>query len=420
MIETTYAQRTPASAERMARARACMPGGNTRTFGFLRPHPPAFERALGPYMWDLDGNRYVDLVGNGMSLIHGHAYAPVVRAVQDQVARGSAWPGSSAPQLELAELLCDRVATADHVRFVNTGTEATMLAVKLARRVTGRPLVLKALHAYHGSYDDLEAGLLGAPEIPGRTLLAAFGDVEDFARVLAEHGEQVAAVIVEPVMVTGVHTPPPPGFLPAVERLAKEAGALAILDDCIMFRLAVGGSAERFGLAPDLTCLGKWIGGGLPVGAVAGSAELLSILDPGSAAPLYHGGSFNGNVLGCAAGAVAVRDLTAERIAAMERTAGELAEGLRERATRAGVPLRVIHEGSSMGLYVLDDDGMIDFERLALLHCAAMNHGVYFGSGGEVALSTAIDDAVLGFTLDAFEQALGAVAGALRDGAGRR
>jgi glutamate-1-semialdehyde 2,1-aminomutase len=158
------------------------------------------ERGEGPYLWDVDGNRYVDLVYNGLSLIHGHAFPPVVDALGAVLARGSAWPGASSEQIEFAEALLKRVKSADLVRFTNTGTEAGMLAVKIARRATGRPLVLKAWAGYHGSYDDLEAGLAGQGPIPGRTALADFGSVQSFERALSSFGSEVAAVVLEPVM----------------------------------------------------------------------------------------------------------------------------------------------------------------------------------------------------------------------------
>jgi glutamate-1-semialdehyde aminotransferase len=202
-----------------------------------------------------------------------------VQALTQALTRGTAWPGASDAQIEFAELLCARIG-ADAVRFANTGTEATMLGVKLARSVTGRPVIIKGWHAYHGSYDDLEAGLQGQAEVPGRVALARFGDLASYAAALERNAGQVAAIIVEPVQYTGLVTTPPPGFLPALRDLARDAGVLFVLDDCLMFRLAEGGSAQRFGIDADITCLGKWIGGGLPVGAVLASSELMSVFDP--------------------------------------------------------------------------------------------------------------------------------------------
>ena len=206
-IEETYRARTPASAELLARAKESLPGGLTRNFGYFPPYPVVHQRGQGPYLWDLDGNRYVDLNYNGLSLIHGHAFPPVAEALARVAPEGWAWLGTSRPQVEFAETLKSRIAIFERVLFTNSGTEAGMLAVKLARAFTGRPLVLKARGGYHGTYSDLEAGLHGQGEIPGHTLLAEFNDIASIERVLAAHGGKIAAVVLEPVMYTGVVMP---------------------------------------------------------------------------------------------------------------------------------------------------------------------------------------------------------------------
>jgi glutamate-1-semialdehyde 2,1-aminomutase len=286
-----------------------------------------------------------------------------------------------------------------------------MLGVKLARAVTGRSLIVKAWHGYHGSFADLEAGLEGQGEIAGRAALAGFGDLDSYAAVFERHAGEVAAVIVEPVQYTGVVTPPPDGFLPALAQLAREAGVLFILDDCLMFRLAEGGSAERFGIAADITCLGKWIGGGLPVGAVAASAELMDHFDSPGPNGLYHGGSFNGNLLGSVAGAIAVRDLTAAAIDRIDAYGDRIRAALESAAAEAGLPLRTSGVGSAFGVYVLAEaDGEIDTTASSLLHLAAVNHGIYYGSGGEFGLNTALDDAAVDRAIDGLVAAIGDVA----------
>jgi glutamate-1-semialdehyde 2,1-aminomutase len=394
-VEREYTRRTPASARLMQRASACMPHGVTRTLSWFAPYPVVFDRGSGAQLYDVDGNRYVDLFSNGLSLMHGHAYGPIEEALSGALPRGTAWPGTSDAQVAFAELLCRRVPGAEQVRFANTGTEATMLAVKLARYATGRQVVIKAWHGYHGSYDDLEVGLQGQGEMPGRVALATFGDLDSYRAALERNRGEVAAIIVEPVQYTGVVTPPPEGFLPALRELAREAGVLFVLDDCLMFRLAEGGSTERFELGDaDITCLGKWVGGGLPVGAIAASAELMAIFDPDPAAEgaLYHGGSFNGNPLGMIAGAIAVTDLTAADIARIDAQADALRADIAEAARESGVAVRTQGLGSAFGLYVLGEDDEIDWRATSLLHLAATNHGVYYGTGGEFGLCTALDD----------------------------
>ena len=412
-IEAQYIARTPGSQQLMERASRSMTRGLTRTLSWFAPYPVVFEHGSGAIISDADGNDYVDLFGNGLSVIHGHAYPPIVDALTSALRRGSAWPGASDAQIDFAELLCARVPGAERVRFANTGTEATMLGVKLARVTSGRSLIIKAWDAYHGSYDDLEAGLNGQGEVPGRVALAKFGEIDSYRDALERHPGQVAAIIVEPVQYTGVVTAPPEGFLSELRELARDAGVLFIIDDCLMFRLAEGGSAERFGIDADITCLGKWIGGGLPVGAIAASAELMDVFDPLGPAPLYHGGSFNGNLLGSVAGQVAVRDLTASEIDRLDGIADAIRAAIDEAAGDAGIAVRTSGIGSAFGLYVLEEPGgEIDWDASALLHLAAVTHGVYYGSGGEFGLCTALDDSSVELAIDGLRGAIADVAAA--------
>jgi glutamate-1-semialdehyde 2,1-aminomutase len=401
-LEEAYRRRTPRSAQAMERARRYMVRGITRGWGYHRPYPLVAERGEGPYLIDLDGNRYVDLANNGLSLIHGHAFPPVVAALGAAVQRGSGWLVASEEQIAFAQMLCERIAAFERVRFTNSGTESGMLAVKVARAFTGRPAVLKAVDGFHGSYDDLEVGLYDRPEIPGRAYLAPFGDAEAFERRLAERGDEIAAVVLEPLMFSGLVTTPPPGFLARVQDAARRAGALFVLDDCLMLRLAYGGSAERYSLAPDLTFLGKFIGGGMPMGVLGGRAEVMDVLDPHGEGGrvLYHGGSFNGNLLSCVAGRVSLEHLTAATIAAMDERAVSLRAALLAEAAALGLPLEVVGDGSVMGVYVTDTlerhDGIFSAgEATQLLHLAALLNGVFMGPGGEVALSSATSGAAL-------------------------
>jgi glutamate-1-semialdehyde 2,1-aminomutase len=415
-IEAAYVGRTPTSEQLMERASRSMNRGLTRTLSWFAPYPVVFAQGSGAVLRDVDGNDYIDLFSNGLSLMHGHAYAPITAALESALRRGTAWPGSSTAQIEFAELLCTRVPGAQQVRFANTGTEATMLGVKLARAATKRPMIVKAWHGYHGSYDDLEAGLHGQGEMPGRVALATFGELETYVEALERHRGQVAAVVVEPVQYTGIVTTPPGGFLSQLRDLCRQAGVLFVLDDCLMFRLAEGGSAERFGIDADITCLGKWIGGGLPVGAITASAALMELFDPLGSDPLYHGGSFNGNPLGSVAGMIAVRDLTRAQIQRLDSLADRMRAAIHEAANAVGLPIRTSGIGSAFGLYVLQEPGgEIDWEVSSLLHLAAVTHGVYFGSGGEFGLSTALDDGTAAAAIDGLRNAIADVAAAGAD-----
>ena len=276
-----------------------------------------------------------------------------------------------------------------------------MLAMKIARAFTGREAVLKSIDGFHGSYDDLEVGLYDRPEIPGRVYLAPFGDAEAFERQLDEHGSEIAAVVLEPLLFSGLVTTAPPGFLARVQQAAQRAGALFVLDDCLMLRLAYGGSAELYSLTPDLTFLGKFIGGGLPMGVVGGRADAMDVLDPHREHPLYHGGSFNGNLLSCVAGRVSLEHFTGDTIAAMGERAQGLAAALAGEAATLGLPLSIVIEGSVMGVYVTDTlerhegNTFNAGEATQLLHLAALTHGVLMGPGGEIALSSVTAGAAL-------------------------
>jgi glutamate-1-semialdehyde 2,1-aminomutase len=412
-IHTEYERLTPGSAELMARAARSMPRGLTRTLSWFDPYPVVFDHGSGANVFDVDGNRYIDLFNNGLSLMHGHAYPPVEKALREALERGTAWPGTSDAQVEFAEMLVARIPGAEQIRFANTGTEAMMVAVKLARHVTERTLIVKAWHAYHGSYDDLEVGLLDRGEMPGRVALATFGDLDSYAELLERHRGEVAAIVVEPVQYTGVVTPPADDFLPRLRQLADDAGVLLILDDCLMFRLAEGGSAERFGFEADITALGKWIGGGLPVGVVSAPAEMMTYYDRHPERLLYHGGSFNGNLLGMVAGAIALRDLTPAAIDRVEAKGESLKADIAAAAQACGLHVSTPGVGSVFGLYVHDGpDGEIDVAASSLLQLAAVTRGVYYGSGGEVGLSTALSDEQLAEASAAIAAAVADVAAA--------
>lgn len=414
-VEQEYLRRTPSSAAAMERARRYMVRGLTRGWGYHRPYPIVGQRGEGPYLFDIDGNRYVDLVNNGLSLIHGHAFPPVVGALGEAVKRGSGWLVPSEDQIEFARLLCERIEIFERVRFTNSGTESGMLAVKVARAYTGRPAVLKAIDGFHGSFDDLEVGLQDRPEIPDRAYLAQFGDVESFEAKLARHGEHIAAVVLEPLMFSGLVTTAPAGFLLAVQEAARRAGALFLLDDCLMLRLAYGGSAERYSLSPDLTFLGKFIGGGMPMGVLGGREEIMEVLDPHREQPLYHGGSFNGNLLSSVAGRISLEHFTAQTIAEMDARALSLAADLQAHAQELGLPLSIAGEGSVMGVYVTEtlerlDSNFAAGEPTQLMHLSALNHGVLMGPGGEIALSSTTSGEALDLAREGLRAALSDVA----------
>jgi glutamate-1-semialdehyde 2,1-aminomutase len=408
----TYLRRTRESAAAHARAESVLPGGTSRQAGYWPPYPLIFERAEGPFLWDIDGNRYFDLINNYTAMVHGHGYAPIVEAVRHQAGRGTGWAGGNLGQLALAEAIVARVGAADQVRFTNSGTEAGALAFTIARKLTGRTKLLMARYGYHGSLLEFETGSFGR-EGPA-TLLADYNDLASFERVLAEHGSEIAAVFLEPVLGSGGVVSGDAPFLRGVEAAARRAGALFVLDEVLSLRFALGGVQGEVGLAPDLTMFGKLIGGGYPVGAVGGARELLKIFDPADL-KLFHTGTFNANPVTMAAGLVSLDHLTGERIAAMAAAAKTLKDGLARAAAKAGLPLSVTHHGSCLNLYfseqaprssVVRKDG----ELLGAFHIAAMNHGLFVAPRGMIALSTVMTPAHLAEILERAEAAMAAVA----------
>jgi glutamate-1-semialdehyde 2,1-aminomutase len=364
----------------MRRATEVMPGGNTRTTAHYPPFPLAIDRADGQFVWDADGNRLIDLLLNYTSLVHGHRYAPVMEAVAAVLERGTAWPAASPEQVDLAGALCRRIRSVERVRFCNSGTEAGLLAVRIARRATGRRLLLKAVEGYHGSYDELDSG----PE----TLTAPYGDTTAFLEQIDRHGAELAAVVLEPVLSSGGVITPPPGSLRDIAAAARTAGAVFVLDEVVTLRLGVGGAQAAAGIDPDLTMMAKLIGGGFPVGAVGGRADLLEHLDPRRADALQHSGTYNGNLVTCAAGYAAVSALTAEAIDRMGTQGRRLADSLEAAAGRHGIPVSVGLSGSLVNLRGSES-------LRAAIHLLALAHGLYIAPRGMLTLCTVTTDALI-------------------------
>lgn len=402
-IESTYLERTPGSHEFGLRAEAVMPAGETRASGYHAPYPLTLVRGDGPRVWDIDGNEYLDLICNYTSLAHGHNYRPIVEAATKAVASGTAWPARNPHQVELAELLVDRVASVESVRFCNSGTEAAMLALQVARAATGRTKLLLAQGGYHGSH---EAFVASGRQAWDNTLTAPWGDAAAFEAILSDRGDEIAAVFLEGA--PGGVGAAPADFLPRVQAAAARAGAVFVLDEVITFRMSTGGYQRTLGVTPDLTMFGKLIGGGFPVGALGGRRDLVNLLDPRKGI-FNHSGTFNGNPVTTAAGVVSVNELSAERIAIMEGQAEELDAALRRAADTLGLGLAVRRIGSLLHLSLGANETELAREPAranALFHLAAMNRGVYLSARGLMALCTVLTDTDLAATTERLGEAL--------------
>jgi len=355
------------SDELFSRARKLIPGGvnsPVRAFGAVGGTPVFFARAAGAYLWDVDGRRYVDYVGSWGPMVAGHSHPAVVAAVQAAAANALSFGAPTQAEVELAETLCRLVPSLESVRLVSSGTEATMTAIRLARGFTGRSLIVKFEGCYHGHADALlvkaGSGALtfgnpssaGVPaEVVAHTAVLSYNDIPGIHKFFKDQGKQVAAVIVEPVAGNMNLVLPERGFLEALREECARHGALLILDEVMTgFRVALGGAQARFGIKPDLTTLGKVIGGGLPVGAVGGRRDIMDKLAP--LGPVYQAGTLSGNPVAVAAGLATLKLVEQagfqEKIEATTRL---LVEGLAAEAKRAGVAFSAQSIGSMFGLY---------------------------------------------------------------------
>jgi glutamate-1-semialdehyde 2,1-aminomutase len=374
-----------------ARALELMPGGvnsPARAFGAVGGEPIFFERAEGAYLVDLDGNRYLDYVGSWGPMILGHAHPHVIAALQAAIPRGTSFGAPTLAENRLAEMIVAAVPSVEKVRLVNSGTEATMSAIRLARAYTQWPLIVKFAGNYHGHVDSLlvaagsSAATLSAPDSPGvtaatarDTLVLEYNDVESVEAAFAAHGPQIAAVIVEPVAGNMGCVVGSAAFLQALRTLTREHGALLIFDEVMSgFRVAYGGAQALLGITPDLTTLGKIIGGGLPVGAYGGRAEIMDHVLP--AGKVFQAGTLSGNPLATAAGIATLEVLRdTDPYDQLERLSSRLAAGLQAAAQAAGVACTVGRCGAMLTLFFSNQP--VTGWRMAA-QCDTRRYGRYF------------------------------------------
>jgi len=418
------------SAALFDRAQAVLPGGvnsPVRAFRAVGGTPFFVAHAEGARLTDVDGKSYVDYVCSWGPLILGHAPAAVLAAVRDAAARGWTYGAPCPAEVELAELVRARMPAVEMLRFVNSGTEATMAAVRVARAATGRELLLKFDGCYHGHGDGflVKAGsgvaTLGLPDSPGvpasvagLTLTAPFNDAAAVEELFRRRGAEIAAVIVEPFVGNVGFIPPEPEFHPTLRRLCDRHGALLIFDEVMTgFRVAAGGAQQRLGIRPDLTTLGKIVGGGMPVGAYGGRADLMRLVAP--AGPVYQAGTLSGNPVAMAAGLATLTATAAPGFyETLERRTARLVAGIADAARRRQVPITVGHAGSMWGAYLAPgpirnyaEAKATDTALFARWHRAALARGVFLPpSAFEAAfISSAHTDADIDFTIEHLDAA---------------
>jgi glutamate-1-semialdehyde 2,1-aminomutase len=412
----------------MANARELFPGGvnsPVRAFSGVGGEPFVVARGKGARIWDADDNEYIDYVLSWGPLVLGHAAPAVLEALRETMANGTSFGIPTGLEVRLAELVQQRMPHVEMMRFVSSGTEATMSALRLARAATGRDLLLKFDGCYHGHGDSflVRAGsgvaTLGLPNSPGvpdalaaLTLTVPFNDIAATEAIMRQHGDRIAAIFVEPIVGNAGFIPPDAAFLPALRRLATERGALLVFDEVMTgFRIAFGGAAEYFGVTPDLTTLGKVIGGGLPVAAYGGRRDLMALVAPSG--PMYQAGTLSGNPLAMAAG---IATLTPGVHAGIAQRTRALVEGLRHVAARRGVPFTADSAGSMFGFFFraepvrsYADARSADVELFRRFFHAALDRGVYLAPSAFEAgfVSAAHGDHEIALTLERLDEALG-------------
>lgn len=419
------------SEDLFQRARAVMPGGvnsPVRAYAAVGGTPKFIERGSGACVWDVDGNRFVDFVMSWGPLIHGHAFGPVVTALERGAPYGSSYGAPTAAEVELAETLVRCVPSMEMVRLVNSGTEATMSAIRLARAATGRDRIVKFAGNYHGHADALLARAgsgsltLGVPTSPGvpesvvaQTSVLPFNDPDAVEQAFGERGEEIAAVIVEPIAGNMGVVPPVPGFLETIRRTTAKAGAMFIADEVITgFRVALGGAQQRLDFTPDLTTLGKIIGGGLPVGAYGGRHGLMEMMAP--VGKVYQAGTLSGNPLATAAGLANLLPLQEPGFyVRLDALTQRLANGLRRAADAAEVPVTVNAVTGMLTLFfsdgqvtTLDGAQRSDTQRFARFFHAMLDRGIMLPPSQFEAwmISSAHTEEVVDETIAAAEKSL--------------
>ena len=413
------------------RALKIIPGGvnsPVRACKSVGADPLFIDRADGCMIYDADGNGYIDYIGSWGPMILGHRHPAVIEAISDVLGRGTSFGAPTDLEIQLAEMVIEAVASVEVVRMVNSGTEATMSAVRLARGVTGRDLIIKFDGCYHGHADTLlvaagsgvaTLGIPGSPGVPEdvarHTLSLPYNDVQAIKQVMDEKGDQVACVIIEPVAGNMGLVPPQPGFLQTLRELTEKNGALLIFDEVMTgFRVAYGGAQALYGITPDLSCFGKVIGGGLPVGAYGGKKDIMSQVAPQGS--VYQAGTLSGNPIAMAAGIATLKQLKKEGFyETLAENSNRLVVGLADAAQKAGIPARADNVGSMLGLFFsdhkitsFDDAKTCDLEMFSAFYQGMRRQGVYIApSQFEVLfLSAAHTDEHIDATISAAEKVM--------------
>lgn len=423
-----YLTMTPKSAQLYERALRALPGGNTRTTVFFQPYPFYFDHGVGCRIYDLDGNERIDFINNYTSLILGHAHPKVTGAVRDQLSRGASAAAPSELEVRLAEAIKSRLPSMELLRFTNSGTEATMHAIRAARAFTGREKIAKFEGSYHGTHDyaavDVSAaGAIGSgtetknagiPAAVAATIVSLpLNDREGVERIVSHHRNDLAAIIIEPVVGAGGILLPEDGFLQFLRDITRPWGIVLIFDEVISVRVGYNGAQGHFRVTPDLTTLGKIIGGGFAVGAFGGRADIMSLFDPRQPNHIGHGGTFNAHPVTMAAGLATLEELTPPAYDRLAKMGADLRSKLLVLFRSVGLSAQVNQLGSLFNIHFTDRPvtnyaSALSGDRRLLrdLYVAALNHGIAFTGRGMGCLSTPMGTREVDAFVDATRQSL--------------
>jgi len=427
-IMDRFTQRTVRSRDYDTRAKERLPGGDTRAATYFAPYPAYMTSGSGCYLYDVDDNEYLDLLNNYTSLIHGHAHPDIIAATKTQLEKGTVFGAAAEIQFRHAEHLCNRISAMDQVRYCNSGTEATLFAIRAARAYTGKDTFIKMDGGYHGCHDAVEVNIFADPNpkgtptkhigpgVPGSVLedvwVVAFNDLDAVENMLKVNADKVAAILTEPLMGAAGVIRPQPGYLKGLRTLADKYNVVLIFDEVMTFRLSAGGLQEIEGVQPDLTTLAKIIGGGLPIGAFGGRQDIMSRFDPAHKERIFHSGTFNGNNITLAAGMAAMTLFDQAAVTRLNQLGDRLRDGFTAALKETGLKGCVSGLGSLLQVHWRDRKPADAIESIVgltnagelpgLVHLEMMNRGVYSAGRGMFALSTPmtladIDKAVVCF-----------------------
>lgn len=424
-----YEKRTPKSKEIHSIAKGYLPGGDTRSITFFKPHPLFTKEAKGCRIYDVDGNIYIDFLNNYTALVHGHTYPKIVETVKEQLEKGWIYATAIESQYRLAKLFCERFPSVEKVRFCNSGTEGTMMAVRAARAFTGRDKILKMEGGYHGTHLSLDISIhpevekagpvdkplsvpesLGIPKsIVSDTIVAPFNNKLATEKIIKENRNELAAVVVEPMMGVAGMIPPKDDYLKFLRETTMQYDILLIFDEVMTARLSVGGGQDFFKVTPDLSCFGKMVGGYFPIGAFGGREDVMNLFSPEREDFIPHSGTFNGNAIAMAAGIACMESLTPSAIEKINSLGDRLKKGIEEIFEEENMVGQVTGAGSLYNIHFTPIQ-VVDYrsaetsskEVKALLHIALINKGIFIARRAMFNMSTVITEK----EVDAFIKAL--------------